>query len=122
MRIAGFLYVIDFERMVQYRKDNSARLRKVKRDCGNVDLKGIAGLKLIPKDLEREIETKSDSNKSINKSEQNNSTNASITELVDFQESSTMEVHTLNLASDPSLNLSGVDDVSYGIQQVTFNE
>lgn len=44
--IAGFLYLVDFSNMIQFRKTNPARCRRVKRDKVNADKKGIAGLKL----------------------------------------------------------------------------
>lgn len=44
--IAGFTYVVDFLRMIQYRKNNPARCRRVKRDRAGADHKGVAGLQL----------------------------------------------------------------------------
>ena len=44
--IAGFTYVVDFENMVQYRKNNPTRCRRVKRDRSGADRKGVAGLQL----------------------------------------------------------------------------
>lgn len=54
--IAGFIYVIDLEQMVQYRKTDSSRRRTIKRDqISNVSTKGVAGLKLNDSDsVERE--------------------------------------------------------------------
>lgn len=44
--IAGFLYVIDLENMVQFRRNDRTRKRKIKRDrTSSPDIKGIAGLK-----------------------------------------------------------------------------
>ena len=46
MLIAGFLYIIDFENMMQYRRNDTSRRRKIKRDVLNIpDKKGVAGLK-----------------------------------------------------------------------------
>ncbi|XP_065665943.1 E3 ubiquitin-protein ligase rnf146 [Hydra vulgaris] len=112
--IAGFLYVVDFERMVQYRKDNLARLRKVKRDSDSADLKGVAGIK-----LQKEIENKPDSKNVINKKEL--LTNTSDNEL-NIQETLATERPFINLASDLSQNSSGVNEVLYGIQQVTLKD
>ena len=44
--IAGFLYVVDFIRMVQYRRSEPNRARKIRRDrLEQVTIKGVAGLK-----------------------------------------------------------------------------
>lgn len=51
--ISGYVYVVDFRRMVQFRKDEPSRRRRVKRETidEHIDplqsvVKGIAGLKL----------------------------------------------------------------------------
>ncbi|OQR76134.1 E3 ubiquitin-protein ligase RNF146-like [Tropilaelaps mercedesae] len=44
LQIAGFIYVIDMQRMVQYRKDHPTRTRRIKRDHFAAPRKGIAGL------------------------------------------------------------------------------
>ena len=48
--IAGFLYVIDFEHMIQYRRNEPQRRRKVKRDARDqiMNRKGVAGLRIKP--------------------------------------------------------------------------
>lgn len=46
MLIAGFLYVADLENMVQYRRNEHGRRRKIKRDVVNIPKKGVAGLRL----------------------------------------------------------------------------
>ena len=47
--IAGFLYVIDFKSMVQMRRSNPSRRRRIKRDVATIaDKKGIAGIKVAP--------------------------------------------------------------------------
>ncbi|KAM4579990.1 E3 ubiquitin-protein ligase rnf146-like [Odontesthes bonariensis] len=46
MLIAGFLYVADLENMVQYRRNEHGRRRKMKRDVLNIPKKGVAGLRL----------------------------------------------------------------------------
>ena len=45
--IAGYMYVIDFNLMVQFRKDNPSRKRRIKRDQkDNIhNYKGVAGLR-----------------------------------------------------------------------------
>ncbi|XP_059213178.1 E3 ubiquitin-protein ligase rnf146-like [Centropristis striata] len=48
MLIAGFLYVADLENMVQYRRNEHGRRRKIKRDIVNIPKKGVAGLRLDP--------------------------------------------------------------------------
>lgn len=46
MLIAGFLYVADFENMVQYRRNEHGRRRRIKRDMLDIPKKGVAGLRL----------------------------------------------------------------------------
>lgn len=46
MLIAGFLYVADLENMVQYRRNEHGRRRKIKRDIIHIPKKGVAGLRL----------------------------------------------------------------------------
>lgn len=48
MLIAGFLYVADLENMVQYRRNEHGRKRKIKRDVVDIPKKGVAGLRLDP--------------------------------------------------------------------------
>ncbi|XP_053300883.1 E3 ubiquitin-protein ligase rnf146 isoform X1 [Pleuronectes platessa] len=48
MLIAGFLYVADLENMVQYRRNEHGRRRKIKRDAVDIPKKGVAGLRLDP--------------------------------------------------------------------------
>ncbi|KAM9852441.1 E3 ubiquitin-protein ligase rnf146-like [Aulostomus maculatus] len=45
MLIAGFLYVADLENMVQYRRNEHGRRRKMKRDVLDIPKKGVAGLR-----------------------------------------------------------------------------
>lgn len=44
--IAGFLYFVDFENMVQFRKMEPGRRRRIKRDVVDAEKKGVAGLRL----------------------------------------------------------------------------
>ena len=44
--IAGFLYIIDFENMIQYRRNDPTRRRRIKRDLSTISKKGVAGLKV----------------------------------------------------------------------------
>ena len=44
--IAAFLYVVDFEKMIQYQKNDPTRCRRVKRDAAGAERKGVAGLQL----------------------------------------------------------------------------
>eukprot|EP00062_Callorhinchus_milii_P013988 gi/632962668/ref/XP_007897449.1/ PREDICTED: E3 ubiquitin-protein ligase RNF146 [Callorhinchus milii] len=46
MLIAGFLYVADLENMVQFRRNEHGRRRKMKRDIVDIPKKGVAGLRL----------------------------------------------------------------------------
>lgn len=43
--IAGFLYIADFDSMLQYRRNDPSRRRRIKRDLATICSKGIAGLK-----------------------------------------------------------------------------
>lgn len=44
--IAGFLYIVDFENMVQTRRNDPHRRRRIKRDVVNIpDKKGVAGIR-----------------------------------------------------------------------------
>uniref|UniRef100_A0A3Q3GM33 E3 ubiquitin-protein ligase n=1 Tax=Kryptolebias marmoratus TaxID=37003 RepID=A0A3Q3GM33_KRYMA len=51
MLIAGFLYVADLEGMVQYRRNEHGRRRKMKRDVVDIPKKGVAGLRLEPESV-----------------------------------------------------------------------
>ena len=51
--IAGFLYVLDLDNMVQYRRNDPFRRRRVKRDLISIPKKGVAGLKITSPVLER---------------------------------------------------------------------
>lgn len=42
--IAGFLYIIDFERTQQIRRNDPSRRRRIKRDLVSIPKKGVAGL------------------------------------------------------------------------------
>merc|ERR1719244_2408561 len=44
MMICGSIYVIDFQNLEQYPKNNPSRKRKIKRDLKSSDCKGVAGL------------------------------------------------------------------------------
>ncbi len=44
--IAGFLYVIDLENMLQIRRNDPTRRRRIKRDRIDIPKKGVAGLKI----------------------------------------------------------------------------
>ncbi|KAL3868745.1 hypothetical protein ACJMK2_041511 [Sinanodonta woodiana] len=44
--IAGFLYVIDLENMIQFRRNDRTRKRRIRRDLHNISgIKGVAGIK-----------------------------------------------------------------------------
>ena len=44
--IAGFMYFVDFENMVQFRKTEPGRRRRIKRDFVDAEKKGVAGLRV----------------------------------------------------------------------------
>lgn len=44
--VAGHLYMVDFEAMIQLRQDDQSRRRRVKRDLGSIPKKGVAGLRI----------------------------------------------------------------------------
>ncbi|XP_074641497.1 E3 ubiquitin-protein ligase rnf146-like [Tubulanus polymorphus] len=54
--IAGFLYIIDLENMIQVRRNDPSRRRRVKRDLATIEKKGIAGIKIVPALQESERE------------------------------------------------------------------
>lgn len=43
--VAGYVYIVDFEQMLQQRQNDPSRKRQVKRDFGSVAKKGVAGLR-----------------------------------------------------------------------------
>ena len=51
--IAGFIYIVDFYNMAQYRKGNPHKKRKIKRETTGqiIDCKGVAGLRKTDKTL-----------------------------------------------------------------------
>ncbi|XP_060519452.1 E3 ubiquitin-protein ligase rnf146 [Cylas formicarius] len=55
--IAGFLYIIDFENMIQLRRNDPSRRRLIKRDLATIPKKGIAGLRT---DLPHSVHTDSE--------------------------------------------------------------
>lgn len=59
--IAGHMYVIHFQEMVQYRRNEPGRKRQIKRDASNTQCKGVAGLKINkinkPTDLSHSSDT-----------------------------------------------------------------
>lgn len=44
--VAGFLYIIDFQQMVQMRRNDPSRRRHIKRDLANIPKKGVAGIRI----------------------------------------------------------------------------
>lgn len=44
--VAGYVYVVDFEQMLQQRQTDPSRKRQVKRDLATIPKKGVAGLRL----------------------------------------------------------------------------
>lgn len=44
--VAGYVYVVDFETMLQQRQNEPSRKRQVKRDLATVPKKGVAGLRI----------------------------------------------------------------------------
>lgn len=46
--IAGFLYIVDFESMLQMRRNDPSRRRQVKRDFATIVKKGVAGIRMEP--------------------------------------------------------------------------
>ena len=45
--MAGYRYVVDFETMLQLRRSDPARRRRVKRDLASAAKKGVAGLRAV---------------------------------------------------------------------------
>lgn len=44
--VAGYVYVVDFESMLQQRQNDPSRKRQVKRDLASIPKKGVAGLRI----------------------------------------------------------------------------
>ena len=44
--VAGLVFVVDFERMLQYRANDPTKRRRIKRDLSSILIKGIAGITL----------------------------------------------------------------------------
>ncbi|RWS29977.1 E3 ubiquitin-protein ligase RNF146-like isoform X1 [Leptotrombidium deliense] len=62
--IAGFLYVIDFEASLQYRRNEPHRKRRIKRDHpDNRCTKGVAGIRILPQASQPIPETESEDTK-----------------------------------------------------------
>ncbi|KAK2723026.1 E3 ubiquitin-protein ligase RNF146-like isoform X2 [Artemia franciscana] len=55
--IAGFIYKVDFEEMVQFRVHGPGRKRRIKRDLVSASKKGVAGLLLNPSQDEKNSDT-----------------------------------------------------------------
>ena len=56
VQISGFVYIIDFEEMVQYRSEKMDRRRKIKRETtDNASLKGVAGIPLKPEQSQKRV-------------------------------------------------------------------
>ncbi|XP_071486971.1 uncharacterized protein [Diadema antillarum] len=53
--IAGYVYVIDLDSMLQYRRSDPSRRRRIKRDLVSAPKKGIAGLKIKVKREENSV-------------------------------------------------------------------
>ncbi|XP_015587402.1 E3 ubiquitin-protein ligase RNF146 isoform X2 [Cephus cinctus] len=51
--IAGFLYITDFGTMIQLRRNEPSRRRRIKRDLRNCPKKGVAGLRLNTQEEEQ---------------------------------------------------------------------
>lgn len=52
IQISGFPYIVDFQRMIQYRQDKPDRIRRIKRDTAEEEeealVRGVAGVPLAP--------------------------------------------------------------------------
>merc|ERR1712025_637628 len=44
--IAGLLYIVDLEHMLQYRRNDPSRRRRIKRDAASGPKKGVAGIRI----------------------------------------------------------------------------
>lgn len=57
--VAGYVYVVDFEAMLQQRQNDPSRRRHVKRDLASIPKKGVAGLRIEGSVDEPETESQS---------------------------------------------------------------
>ncbi|KAJ2944369.1 hypothetical protein O0L34_g18371 [Tuta absoluta] len=74
--LAGAVYVIDFQSMLQVQSRDTTRRRRVKRDTPTLPAKGIAGIKIT--DNTPRQPTKSESEESHNTSSHNNSADSDV--------------------------------------------
>ncbi|XP_063919904.1 E3 ubiquitin-protein ligase RNF146-like [Zophobas morio] len=56
--IAGFLYIVDLENMLQLRRNDPSRRRKIKRDFATIPKKGIAGLRTDESTIDMSTESR----------------------------------------------------------------
>jgi hypothetical protein len=54
--IAGLLYIVDFEQMLQFRRNDPSRRRRIKRDAASGPKKGVAGIRIEGGDESSDIE------------------------------------------------------------------
>lgn len=57
--VAGYVYVVDFEAMLQQRQNDPSRRRHVKRDLASIPKKGVAGLRIEGNTVAAESESES---------------------------------------------------------------
>ena len=44
--IVGYIFIINFENMCQYQRDDPSKCRRIKRDLFNISKKGVAGIQI----------------------------------------------------------------------------
>lgn len=68
VQVAGYVYVIDFEKMLQFRQNGQSRKRKIKRELAStpkkdlLNIKGVAGLCFINKESDSNTDLELDLN------------------------------------------------------------
>lgn len=72
--IAGFLYIIDFEKKLQYRRYDPYRRRRIKRDLVSIPIKGIAGIRVD----DNEVSNSSNDSAAVCSSSNDNSSNTKL--------------------------------------------
>lgn len=97
--VAGFLYTIDFDKMVQQRRNDPSRRRRIKRDLASIPKKGVAGLKTV---LNQPIEEDQHQNVASSSSSDHLPT-TSASSLISIETSQNLE-NTENSTSDSESN------------------
>jgi len=104
--IAGFLYIMDFETMLQLRRNDPSRRRRIKRDLATIETKGVAGLR--------------GEEGARNNSNSNSNTNMTANESSDTDGVDSLNIETFTI-SDDSEGVGDVDDEEFRNDIITLD-